>query len=143
MTTKPFARIRAAAIDGRGLNPIFRKTQLQRLHHAMTENASEIQASMAKDSSHVLAEVTAEFWLAVGLLADAYNSLDPAKALKEEYAVAKGTDLADRREAVGIVLIRPAVTGHAFFFGLMSALVPALAVGNCIVVQVGLVIRLS
>lgn len=134
---KPFARIRAAAVDGRCLNPIFRKTQLQRLHQALVQDASEIQASMAKDTSHMLAEVAAEFWLSMRLLADTYNGLDPDKARKEEYAVAKGTDIADGREAVGVVLIRPAVTGHAFFFGLMSALVPALAAGNCVVVQVG------
>lgn len=133
---KAFAKIRAAAIDGRCLNPIFRKTQLQRLHQALSQNAPEIQASMARDTSHLQAEVTAEFLLSMRLLADTYNELDPDKALKEEYAVAKGLDVADGREPVGIVLIRPAVTGHAFFFGLMSALVPALAAGNCIVVQV-------
>ncbi len=130
---KPFSKIRSAAIDGRALNPIFRKVQLKQLHDALSEKASVIQDAIAGDSGHTPAEVQVEYWLAMRQLAQAYSGLDPDQALRDEHAVSRSENASQQREAVGIVIIHPAK--HAFFSCLMSALVPALAAGNCVIVQ--------
>ncbi|AEO67476.1 uncharacterized protein THITE_2116360 [Thermothielavioides terrestris NRRL 8126] len=129
---RPFSKIRSAAIDGRALNPIFRKLQLKQLHDALSDKAAEIQEAIATDTGHTRAEVQIEYWLALRQLSQAHAALDPKKALHDEYAVSRG-ESASQREAVGIVVIHPAK--HAFFSCLMSALVPALASGNCVVVE--------
>jgi acyl-CoA reductase-like NAD-dependent aldehyde dehydrogenase len=131
---KTFAAIRAAAIDGRAHNPFYRKDQLRSLHGVLADNSVQIQDAIAKDTSHQPAEVKVEYWLALRAIAEAYNSIDPAKDLEEEYSVAKGHDDTTSREPVGIVLIEP--SSHAFFYCLVAALAPALAAGNCIIVHV-------
>ncbi|KAK4119839.1 ALDH-like protein [Parathielavia appendiculata] len=130
---KPFSKIRSAAIDGRALNPIFRKLQLKQLHDTLSANASEVQDAIAGDTGHTRAEVHVEYCLAMRQLANAYSALDLDQALHDEYAVSRGQSAAQRREAVGIVVIHPAK--HAFFSCLLSALIPALTAGNCVVVQ--------
>jgi acyl-CoA reductase-like NAD-dependent aldehyde dehydrogenase len=130
---KPFSKIRSAAIDGRALNPIFRKLQLKQLHDTLSAKAAEIQDAISSDTGHTPAEVQVEYCLGMRQLAQAYAALDPDQALHDEYAVSRGQSAAQRREAVGIVVIQPAK--HAFFSCLLSALVSALAVGNCVVVQ--------
>jgi acyl-CoA reductase-like NAD-dependent aldehyde dehydrogenase len=130
---KPFSNLRSAAIDGRALNPIFRKLQLKQLHDTLSANASQIQDAIAADTDHTPAEVQVEYCLAMRQLAQAYASIDPDQTLHDEYAVSRGKSAAERREAVGIMVIQPAK--HAFLSCLMSALVPALAAGNCVVVQ--------
>lgn len=130
---RPFSKIRSAAIDGRALNPIFRKTQLKQLHDVLSDKASEIQDAIASDTGHTQAEVQIEYWLAMKQLAQAFAAINPDQALHDEYALSRGQPPSQRREAVGIVVIHAAK--HAFFASLMSALVPALATGNCIIVQ--------
>ncbi|KAF4414608.1 Aldehyde dehydrogenase family 3 member B1, partial [Fusarium austroafricanum] len=130
--SKSFAAIRSAAIDGRLHNPIYRKDQLKNLHSALADNAVQIQDAIAKDSKHQPAEVKVEYWLALQALAEAHSSINPAKAFEEEYAVANGHDDTSSREPVGIVVIEP--SSHAFFYGLIAALAPTLAAGNCVVV---------
>jgi acyl-CoA reductase-like NAD-dependent aldehyde dehydrogenase len=130
---RPFSNIRSAAIDGRALNPIFRKTQLKRLHDALSDKASEIQNAISSDSGHTQAEVHVEYWLAMKQLAQAFAAINPDQALHDEYAVSRNQTPSQAREAVGIVVIQPAK--HAFFSSLMSALIPALAAGNSIIVQ--------
>lgn len=131
---RPFSNVRSAAIDGRLHNPIYAKEQLKQLHDVFSQNASEIQRAITKDSGHRGSEVKVEFWLAMRCLADAYTSLDPKKLLEEEYAVAKGKGAADSREPVGIVVVE--AKSHTFFYSLVSAAVPAIAAGNCVVIQV-------
>lgn len=130
---KPFSVIRSAAIDGRVLNPIFRKTQLKQLHDALSTKASEIQDAIAGDTGHTPAEVQIEYSLALKHLAQAFKAINPPQALHEEYTVSRSQDSSHHREAVGVVVIHPA--RHAFFSSLLSALVPALAAGNCVLVQ--------
>ena len=133
---KPFSKIRSAAIDGRLHNPIFRKTQLKALHDALSKSITEIQRVISKDTGHRLAEVKVECWLALRTIAEAYTAIDSAKALKEANALAEGKDAPDAREPIGIVVIEP--TSHTFFYSLISALVPALAGGNCVLIQVSI-----
>ena len=131
--TKPFSNLRSAVIDGRALNPIFRKVQLRQLHDALSEKASEIQNAIASDTGHTPAEVLIEYSLAMKQLAHTYTALNTTDALEAEYAVSRGQNAPQARQAVGLVLIDP--SKHAFFSSLMFALIPALAAGNCIVVQ--------
>lgn len=130
---KPFSEIRSAAIDGRALNPIFRKSQLKKLHEVLADNAAQIQNAIRNDTGHTQAEVKAEYWLGMQQLSSAYAALDPDQALRDEYAIAQGKDVPHGREAAGIVIIQPA--NYAFFSCLLSALVPALAAGNCVIVH--------
>ena len=131
---RPFSRVRSAAIDGRLHNPIYAKEQLKQLHDTFSQNVSEIQRAITKDTGHGAAEVKVEYWLAMRCLADAYSTLDPDKLREEEYAIANGKNAPDAREPVGIVVIEP--TLHTFFYSLVSAVAPAIASGNCVVVQV-------
>ncbi|GKU12663.1 unnamed protein product [Fusarium langsethiae] len=131
--SKQFSAIRSAAIDGRVHNPIYRKDQLRNLHSALADNASAIQDAIAKDSKHQPSEVKVEYCLALQLIADAYTAINPDHQLEQEYAVTKGQDDVVSREPAGIVVIEP--SNHAFFYGLISALAPALAAGNCVIVQ--------
>ena len=89
---------------------------------------------MLKDTKYRLAEVVSEFWLALECLSTHYHSIDPEDALRDEYAVARGQDLTDGVEPLGIVLIEPATP--CFLFCLVSALAPALAAGNAVIVHV-------
>lgn len=130
----PFNRIRTAAIDGRVHNPFYRKTQLKRLHDALANNAAGIREAIAQDTGHRPAEVTVEFWLALRCLADSYISIDPEAHLAAEYAIAVSKDAPNAREPVGVVVIEAA--SYTFVFSLISALAPAVAAGNCVVVQV-------
>lgn len=134
--SKQFSAIRSAAIDGRVHNPIYRKDQLRNLHSALADNASAIQDAIAKDSKHQPSEVKIEYCLALQLIADAYIAINPNQQLEQEYAVTKGQDDVTSREPVGIVVIES--SSHAFFYGLISALAPTLAAGNCVIVQVSL-----
>ena len=131
---KLFSKIRSAAIDGRALNPIFRKVQLKHLHDALSANASKIQDAIAADTNHTPAEVQLEYFLGMRHLTQAYTSLDPSQALHDEHSLARNQNSPHHREAVGIVLIHDP-SQHAFFSCLLSALIPALAAGNCIIVQ--------
>ncbi|RSL71453.1 hypothetical protein CEP54_001316 [Fusarium duplospermum] len=131
--TKPFASVRSSAIDGRTQNPFYRKTQLRQLHSTLADNATQIQEAIKKDTNHRSAEIKGEYWLALRCIADAFVSIDPQKCIEDEYAISKGHDDADSRSPVGIVVIEP--SQHAFFYSLIAALVPALAAGNCVIVQ--------
>ncbi|KAJ4319255.1 hypothetical protein N0V84_006446 [Fusarium piperis] len=131
--TKPFAAVRSAAIDGRTQNPFYRKTQLRQLHSTLADNAAQIQEAIKKDTPHTSVEIKGEYWLALQCIADAFASIDPHKCMEDEYAISKGHDDPNSRSPVGIVVIEP--SSHAFFYSLISALVPALAAGNCVIVQ--------
>ncbi|KAJ4191948.1 hypothetical protein NW755_004083 [Fusarium falciforme] len=132
--TKPFTAVRSAAIDGRVLNPFYRKTQLKQLHSTLADNAARIQEAIKNDTNHRPAEIKGEYWLALKCIADAFASIDPQKCLEDEYAISKGRDDPDSRSPVGIVVIEP--SSHTFLYSLIAALVPALAAGNCVIVKV-------
>lgn len=127
------ADVRSAAIDGRAQNAFFKKEQLKKLHETLVENVSQIQDAISSDTGHRLSEVKLEYCLALECVAKCFGAIDPKSSLHDEYAVARSEDAPDAREAVGIIVIEP--TTHTFLFSLVSALAPALAAGNCIIVQ--------
>ena len=131
---KPYSNLRSAAIDGRLHNPRYAKSQLKTLHDVLSDNVSEIARAIARDTGHRAAEIKVECWLAMRCLTDAHAAIDTEKALRDEYAVARGDDAPDARQPVGVVVIEPAA--HTFFYSVIGALVPAIATGNCVVVQV-------
>jgi acyl-CoA reductase-like NAD-dependent aldehyde dehydrogenase len=133
-STKPFPRIRAAAIDGRLSNIHHRRSQLKQLHDSLTQHAQDIRNAIVHDSGNTQAEAAIEYHLAISSLKEHYSSLDPVGALEDEYRIARGVDAPDRREPVGIVYIVPAV--HTLFFSVISPLGAAIAAGNCVIVQV-------
>ncbi|SPO01439.1 uncharacterized protein DNG_04112 [Cephalotrichum gorgonifer] len=130
---RPYSNVRSAAIDGRLHNPIYAKEQLKQLHDVLSQNASDIQQAITRDTAHRSSEVKVEYWLAMRCLAEVYSSLDAKKLLEDEYAIAAGRDAPHAREPVGIVVVEP--TLHTFFHSLVSAVAPALAAGNCVVIQ--------
>jgi len=130
-----FQAVRSAAIDGRAHNPIYRKTQLKKLYESLAQHGPEVEQALSHDSGYREVEVRTEYQLALRCLKDAFEAIDPAKVLEDEYATARGKDAPFDRAPVGIVVIEPAP--HAFFFCLLCALAPALAAGNCVIVRVG------
>ncbi|CAK7207216.1 hypothetical protein SEUCBS139899_010025 [Sporothrix eucalyptigena] len=138
-TTAALRQIRSAAIDGRAHNPVFRKTQLGHLHAALVAHGDALQKVMAEDGLPQgvrAAEVQAEYCLALQCVADHYAAIDPVRALHDEYALARSQDSPGNRVPVGIVVIEAdTTTAHTFVLSVVSALAPALAAGNCVVVQ--------
>lgn len=130
-----FQAVRSAAVDGRIHNPIYRKTQLKKLYESLAQHGPEIQRALLQDSGYREVEVAVEYSLALRCLKDAFEGIDPAKALQDEYAIAHSKDAPFERAPIGIVVIKPAP--HAFFFCLICAVAPALAAGNCVIVRVG------
>lgn len=131
-STKPFPRIRAAAIDGRLSNIHHRRNQLERLHDSLARHAQAIRNAIVRDSGNTQTEAAIEYHLALSSLKEQYSSLDPASALENEHRIARGVDAPDRREQAGIVYIVP--TLHTLFFSVISPLGAAIAAGNCVIV---------
>lgn len=126
--------IRSSAIDGRAHNSFFRRTQLKRLHEALVNHAGTIQSSMREDGALTDADVEIEFCLALQCVVESHDAIDPAKEMEEEYSIARGADQPNSRRPVGVVIIEPSL--YAFVHSLIAALAPALAAGNCVVIQV-------
>jgi acyl-CoA reductase-like NAD-dependent aldehyde dehydrogenase len=139
--SQPFARLRAAAVDGRLSNVFVRQVQLKQLHSALVKNADSIQEAIVKDSGNTKAEAAIEYSLALANLKKQITSLDPVKELEDEYRIANGKDAADRREAIGIVYIEP--INHTFFYSVVEPLSVAIAAGNCVIVQVSLYVHFT
>ncbi|KJR86270.1 aldehyde dehydrogenase PutA [Sporothrix schenckii 1099-18] len=138
-TSAALRRVRTAAIDGQAHNPVFRKTQLAKLHAALVKDGERLQQAMLADGESAgvrAAEVAVEYSLALQCVADQFAGVDPVQALKDEYAVARGQDAPQSRVPVGVVVVETAESSsHTYMFNVLSAVVPALAAGNCVVVH--------
>lgn len=133
--TKPYSKIRSAAIDGRAQNIMFKITQLKKLHQALVREIDAIEDAITKDTGCSSVEVKLEYYMAMKSLRDQFVALDKKKALEAEYAIAHKQDAPENREAVGVVIIEP--TTHTLFYSVTSALSSAIAAGNCVILQVG------
>lgn len=132
------ARILAANIDGRTQNTRYRQAQFHRLQATLVEHIAEIQDAIRADSGHTQQEIRAEVVLALQELRTHYTSLSLKKDLEVEYRIANGKDNTENVQGAGIVYIVPST--HTLFFSVISALTAALAAGNCIVLEVGIVL---
>jgi acyl-CoA reductase-like NAD-dependent aldehyde dehydrogenase len=126
--------VREAAIDGRMHNIFIRRTQLERLQQTLINEANVIQDAIRQDTGFTASEATVEYLLTLRTLKEYHQSLDPARALRDEYAIARGEDAPDQREPVGIIYIVP--SKHTFFYSTVTAVAGALAAGDCVVIEV-------
>lgn len=126
-------RIQLSNIDGRARTPRFIQNQLHALHTSLLQNAPEIRQAIVASSHHTAAEVGVEFYLAVSTVKDQYTSINFDRILEEEYSVANGKDVPERRVAAGIVYIVPA--SHTLFYSTIAPLAAAIAAGNCVVLE--------
>lgn len=129
-----FSELRAAAIDGRAHNVYYRQHQLEALHQALLDHASEIRQAMTADYDYSSSESAVEFHLTMNALKRNYESIQPTKALADEYALANGNDAPTNRVPAGIVYIQPC--SHALFCSVIAPLSAAMAAGNCVIVFV-------
>ncbi|KAH7016424.1 Aldehyde/histidinol dehydrogenase [Microdochium trichocladiopsis] len=135
MPSAQLKQIRSAAVDGRLANPIYRQTQLKSLHDALSKNTARIEAAIRNDNpDYRPVDVRLETRLALRLLGEIATAVNPDQALKDEYSIARGQDFASGRQPFGVVVIEEPAP-HAFLYSLTSALAPAIAEGNVVVVQ--------
>ncbi|KAI9825939.1 MAG: hypothetical protein M1819_000458 [Sarea resinae] len=128
-----FARLRAAAIDGRCENTRFRQNQLRKLHDALLEKVDALRDAIIDDSGTTPSEADAECYLTISSVKEHYESLDFEKSIHDEYNIAKGRDYLNRKVGYGIVYIVPAT--HTLSYSLVSPVCAAMAAGNCVCVE--------
>lgn len=139
--TDGFAELRASVIDGRAHNVYYRQHQLEALHQALLNHASEIREAIAADYDHSPAEIAIELHLVLSALKRNYDLLQPPQAHSNEYLLAEGKDAPANRAPAGIVYIEPCV--HTLFFSVVAPLSAAIAAGNCVIVLVRLIVSRS
>jgi acyl-CoA reductase-like NAD-dependent aldehyde dehydrogenase len=132
--TDSFAELRAAAIDGRTHNIYYRQHQLEALHKALLDHATEIKEAIAADYDHSPAEIAVEIHLALSALKQSYETLQPAKAHADEYLLASVNDAPSSKIPAGIAYIEPCT--HTLFFSVIAPLGAAIAAGSCAIVLV-------
>jgi acyl-CoA reductase-like NAD-dependent aldehyde dehydrogenase len=135
MAQQNLSAVKAAAIDGRGRNVFYRKTQLEKLQRALVKEASTIQDAIVADTGCLPSEARLEFALALRALRDRFAELDPTRELELEYRIAKGIDTPDAREPYGVAILQVSQQ-HTPFYSTITPLCAALAAGNCIILQV-------
>jgi acyl-CoA reductase-like NAD-dependent aldehyde dehydrogenase len=135
MSFSPFAAIQAAAMDGRTHSIYYRQHQLEALHQALLDHSSEIKQAIAADTDHSPAEIAIEIHLALSALKTSYETLQPTKALADEYLIASGKDAPTNRIPYGIAYIEPCT--HTLLYSIVAPLSAAIAAGNCAIVLVG------
>jgi len=133
--TKPYARIRSAAVDGRAQAIMYKILQLRKLHQVLVREGEAIEDAIARDTGFNAVEVKLEYYMAMKSLRDHVVALDRKKCLEAEYALAHKKDAPENRDAVGVVIIEPGT--HTPFYSVISALSAAIAGGNCVLLQVG------
>ena len=134
MSSSPFAALQAAAIDGRTHSIYYRQYQLEALHQALLSNSSSIQQAIAVDTEHTPAEIAIEIHLTLQSLKASYETLQPTKALADEYLIASGKDAPSNRVPAGIAYIEPCT--HTLLYSVVAPLSAAIAAGNCVIVLV-------
>ncbi|KAM0690168.1 hypothetical protein Q7P36_008935 [Cladosporium allicinum] len=122
----------SAAIDGRTHNIYYRQHQLEALHQALLDHSSEIKNAIAADTDHTSSEIAIEIHLALSALKTSYETLQPTKALADEYLIASGKNAPENRVPVGIAYIEPCA--HTLLYSVVAPLSAAIAAGNCVIV---------
>jgi acyl-CoA reductase-like NAD-dependent aldehyde dehydrogenase len=126
--------VREAAIDGRLHNIFIRREQLEALQRKLLEQADAIENAIRSDSGYAASEVAVEYLLTLKSLKEYHQSLNAERALKDEYAIARGEDDANRTVPIGIVYIVP--TSYTPFYSIITAVAGAITAGNCVVIEV-------
>lgn len=135
MAQQNLSAVKAAAIDGRGRNVLYRKSQLEKLQGALVKESATIRDAIVADTGSLPSEAKLEYSLALQVLRERYIELDSAKELELEYRIAKGIDAPDAREPYGVAIIHVSQQ-HTPFYSTIAPLCAALAAGNCVILQV-------
>ncbi|KAF2021436.1 ALDH-like protein [Aaosphaeria arxii CBS 175.79] len=128
------AQLQATARTDQCRNVFFKQSELKALHDALRSNASQIKEAIQKDTSVSSSEARTEVAVALSIVKDHYQSLDPKKELEYEYRTSKGIDTLDRREPWGLVYIEPDLR-HTPFLSVIAPLSAAIAAGNCVLLK--------
>jgi aldehyde dehydrogenase (NAD+) len=133
--TSQIAALQATANTRRCHNAFFRQEQLKSLHDIVRARSSDIVSSIRKDTNVTSVEATRECALAISIIKEHYNAINPEKELEDERRIANRKNAKDRREPCGVVYIEPDLN-HTPFFSIMVALSAAVAAGNCVALKV-------
>ncbi|KAH8679519.1 Aldehyde/histidinol dehydrogenase [Tricladium varicosporioides] len=125
--------LRSSVIEGRAENVRFRLDQLNLLHTSLLSHVDEICKSLSIESSSSQIQAETEFFLATDAVKRIHETLDFDQSLKDEYQVTTGKDNAERRAAIGLVVIRP--SEHSRLYSIINPVAAALASGNCILLE--------
>ncbi|KAH7121390.1 Aldehyde/histidinol dehydrogenase [Dactylonectria macrodidyma] len=130
-----YARLRAAAVDGRAHNVYFRQTQVERLCKAVVSNARELSKALKQDFEYRRDDVAIELYATVAAIKESYAALEPEHVHDEEYLIAHGKDMPSFRKPAGIVYIEPCAS-HSLLNSALAPLTAAVAAGNCVILLV-------
>lgn len=139
MSAGTFATLQAAAVEGRAHNVFYRQTQLERLCKALMDEEAALREAMISDSGYTAAEAIAVLHASIEAVKHWYGTLQPKKALKQEYRVANGKDAPDHSEPVGIVYVEP--EAHTLLYSICAPLSAAIAAGNCVYLLVSVLLQ--
>ncbi|KAJ4336733.1 hypothetical protein N0V95_008521 [Ascochyta clinopodiicola] len=134
MADSTLTALQATVLTARCHNSFFRQKQLKALHDALRQDSNTIKDAIKSDTRVSDNEATIEVALALELVREHHDSIDPAKELEQEYRVAKGKDALDRADPWGLVYIEPQ-QNHTQFYSTIAALSAALAAGNCVALK--------
>jgi acyl-CoA reductase-like NAD-dependent aldehyde dehydrogenase len=130
----PFPRIAISNLEGRAQSTHYRQSQLHRLQTELTKSKDEIKAAIRADVGHTSLEADVEYTLVLSELREHYETLNPKNELAATRQVELGNDNLNRSKTTSIVYIVPST--HTLLYSVLSPVCAAIAVGNCVIVEV-------
>ena len=134
-TASTIAHLRATAGTHQCRNTFFQKSELESLHDSLKNSARHLKNAVQKDLSVTDGEATAEIAVAISIIKEHYQALNPNKELEFEYRASNGNDFINRREPCGTVYIEPNMN-HTPVLSVVAPLSAAIAAGNCVLLKV-------
>ena len=134
-TASQIATLQATANTRRCHNSFFRQEQLKALHDVLRTRSSDIVTAIRKDNDVTSVEATTQCALALSIIKQHYEAINPGKELEKQYRITEGENARDRREPCGVVYIEPDLK-HTPFFSIVVVLAAAVAAGNCVALKV-------
>jgi acyl-CoA reductase-like NAD-dependent aldehyde dehydrogenase len=134
MARESFSRIEISCLEARPQSIRLRQNLFHSLHSALKSSEQTIRDAIVDDTSHDDRDISLEYTLAIAELLAHYDSLGLEEDLKSNILV----NNPQATTGVGIVYIIP--SKQNLFYSVISALTAALATGNCVVLEVLLII---
>lgn len=128
------AQAHAAALDQRAKNARFRQNQLLKLHSSLLARRGKLHDTIVRETGCSELEAKVEILLTTSAVAELYESLDVESELQEEYRLSAQKNNLQRRDGVGLVLLRP--TSHTRLYSTIQPLAVAIRAGSCVVIEV-------
>jgi acyl-CoA reductase-like NAD-dependent aldehyde dehydrogenase len=104
------------------------------LQTELTKSKDEIKAAIRADVGHTSLEADVEYTLVLSELREHYETLNPKNELAATRQVELGNDNLNRSKTTSIVYIVPST--HTLLYSVLSPVCAAIAVGNCVIVEV-------